>query len=314
MKLVLILIFGIVAIRGLLTLGDFGYGKRVEKRYARWNSTIERDEGGIRIGCRAYDMGEGDIGILLVHGFADSPAVYHLMAPALAERGFACRAMRLPGFAADRETYADSDRGKWFHAVQNELATLRENHRHVWVVGHSTGASVGLKVLAEIPEVADGIVLLAPLIRVSDKRSPVLRVPTWFKIGEEIFESTEMLENVFPVDVHHPTDGYAGNDKFVPLGVYKEIFALMSDIEALAPMISHPVMMVLADGDQVIDSGIATTFYDAMSSSVKRRITQADTGHVIPLDHTWEAVTDDIASFVKTQSAMSSTSLQPRDP
>lgn len=314
MKLVLLVILGLIVIRGLISIGDFGYSKRVEKRYARWNSTIDRDEDGIRRGCRAYCEGVGDTAILLVHGFADSPAVFHLMTPDLAERGFSCRAMRLPGFAADRKTYAASDRSQWKHAVRNELERLREKHRHVWVAGHSTGASVALKVLVENPELADGIVLLAPLIRVSDERSPVLKVPTWFKIGEGVFESTEMLENVFPVDVHHPTDGYVGNDKFVPLGVYREVFALMSELDKLAPSISHPVLMVLADGDKVIDSKTAVTFYDAMGSSMKRLVTQEDTGHVIPLDHTREAVTDEIASFIRKEQAASEPLLQELDP
>lgn len=88
MKRVLFVIFGLLLIRGLMTLGDLGYGKGIEKRYARWNSDVERDEDGIRIGCLAHGAGEGDTAILLVHGFADLPAVYHLMSPALAKREF----------------------------------------------------------------------------------------------------------------------------------------------------------------------------------------------------------------------------------
>lgn len=222
--------------------------------------------------------------------------------------------MRLPGFAADRIAYAASGRAQRNDAVLRGLEGLREKHRYAWIAGHSTGAPVALKVPAENPELADGIVLLAPLIRVSDERSPVLKVPTWFKIGEGIFEKTEMLENVFPVDVHHPTDGSVGNDKFVPLGVYRDIFALMREIEDLAPSISRPGMMVLADGDKVIDSEAANTFFDAMASPVKHRVTQEDTGHVIPLDHTWEAATDEIASFIRMDQAASATILQETDP
>ncbi len=299
MKLVLLVIFGLLVIRALMTIGDFGYGKRVDRRYAKWNASISRDADGIRTGCRAYRAGNGQTAILLVHGFADSPAVYHLLTPALVERGFACRVMRLPGFAETRDAYATTNRAKWEDAMRGELEALRPAHEQTWIVAHSTGASVALKLLAAEAKLADGVVLLAPLLRVGDVRSPVLKTSTWFKIGEKVFQKTDMIENVFPLDIHHPTDGYAGKDRFVPLVVYREVFALMSELENAASSISHPAMLVLADSDKVIDSNVAVAFHDAMASNVKRRLILKDTGHLIPLDHTWEQLAEEVDSFVR---------------
>src|SRR5579871_5198861 len=74
---------------------DFSYSLLVQFQYARWEAGIVRDPDGVRRGCREFTVGRGDTALLLIHGFSDSPAVFRRMAPDLAARGFACRAMRL---------------------------------------------------------------------------------------------------------------------------------------------------------------------------------------------------------------------------
>ena len=40
-----------------------------------------RNEKGVREGCEAFDMGEGEVAILCVHGFGDSPALWKKWRP-----------------------------------------------------------------------------------------------------------------------------------------------------------------------------------------------------------------------------------------
>jgi hypothetical protein len=75
---------------------DLLYSALVRRSYARWEAATARGPDGVRRGCEALTVGRGEAAILLIHGLADSPAVYRRMAHALAANGFTCEAMRLP--------------------------------------------------------------------------------------------------------------------------------------------------------------------------------------------------------------------------
>src|SRR5690606_6032951 len=82
----------------LWLLGDLGYSLIVGSRLRGWESGLTRNTEGVRVEGEAYTLGEGPAAILFVHGFAESPANFRPMVEHFANRGFTCRAMRLPGF------------------------------------------------------------------------------------------------------------------------------------------------------------------------------------------------------------------------
>ena len=84
MKIVLLILLALI---GLWLLGDAIYAAYVAVRIRHWAATVERDEDGIQLGCKAYTTGRGPTAILLVHGINDSPSCYRKMAPALAANG-----------------------------------------------------------------------------------------------------------------------------------------------------------------------------------------------------------------------------------
>jgi pimeloyl-ACP methyl ester carboxylesterase len=170
---------------------DYLYYHVVSRRLAEWERSVERDEEGVRIGCREFTVGNGRHAMLMVHGFNDSPRVYDRMARVLANRGFTCRAMRLPGFGIPiRETlrYRKED---WLAATQAELEQLRERHEHVSVVGHSLGGAILVNVLARGPILPTGWSCLPQLSRYRipevrcSPRGPGMRleVAPWFSRG-----------------------------------------------------------------------------------------------------------------------------------
>ena len=101
--------------------GDLIYSLIVANRVKKWEASIERDGDGVQEGSQAYTVGSGAAAILLIHGINDSPQCYHKMAPVLAEEGFTCRVMRLPGFALPNDRYAQATKEEWLAAVDSEI-------------------------------------------------------------------------------------------------------------------------------------------------------------------------------------------------
>jgi esterase/lipase len=277
---------------------DLGYALVTQQRYASWEVAIKRDADGVRDGCREFTAGNGQRALLFIHGFGDSPAVFQRMAPALAARGFTCRAMRLPHFATPLESYRQTTAAQWRQAVLAELRALRASHTHVGIVAHSLGAAITLDCLAEAGEQADAVVFLAPLVEVSAQHSPLLPPRTWQRVLDYALVFTDYVS--LPVEPDLADRSAAASwkgDVFVPLGVFREMFDLVDRNRLRGPVIRQPLYVALAEHDGVIDNQAAEHLFAACPSQRKQLRYVTGAGHVLPLDRGWESLVDDIARF-----------------
>jgi carboxylesterase len=290
------------AVVGLIALrmgGDLVYSLVMKRGYTRWDHSIEREPDGVRRGCREYSIGSGNTAILLVHGFGDSPAVYQRLAPALADKGFACRVMRLPGCAMPMAEYCKTSGAQWREQVATELLALRQSHSRVVVVAHSLGAAVVREALAEHADMADGVVLLAPLIDVCNRRSPLLPARAWYHILDSLLLFTDRIGMVFPPDLKDPaTRALMKEDRYVPRVVYREMFALLRRNQARVATFRLPLLMVLGRDDLIVDNDAAVRFYRDCGAVSKQLIIAEEAGHMLPLDRGWEQRVEEIAAFI----------------
>jgi carboxylesterase len=115
------------------------------------------------IDVRAFDLGEGDIGVLLVHGFTGTPVEMRFLGDQLAESGFRVNGMLLPGHGTrvddlDRTTWRE-----WADAVEDAFDTLALSCRRVAVVGQSLGGLLALHLASRRSDVAAVGSLATPL-------------------------------------------------------------------------------------------------------------------------------------------------------
>lgn len=299
------MIYVILGVVAIWLGGDAIYWKVTDTRWKDWESGVDRDPDGVRVGCREFTVGEGDTALLMLHGFADSPATFRRMAPHLAEEGFTCRAMRLPGFAEPMEAYRESSRGAWREAVAAELRDLRRSHRHVMVVAHSLGAAIAADVLMDHPELADGVVMLAPLVGVSNRRSPLLSSEAWYHVADGVLVFSTMFEMAFPVHLDDESlyDEIL-RDEYVPKNVYDAMFETMRRVRADAPRLKAPVLMVLSRDDKIIDSEKAEAFLDQCGSEDRQLRLAEQSKHVITVDTDWEETCGWISQFVRERTSV----------
>ena len=297
MKIALLVLLGLSA---LWVLGDWIYSCVVAHRIMNWEASVERDDEGVEEGCREYTIGSDETAVLLIHGINDSPACYRRMAPVLAEEGFTCRVMRLPGFAEPIERYAQATKEQWLAAVKGEVQSLRQDHGRVTIVAHSLGGAVTIAYLLEEPVAVDAVVLLAPAIKVSDRRSPLLSTRAWHEIGRRLLWFTTITSSPFPNDCRDASEReYPGRSVFVPTAVADQTFELLDNNHGRAAEFRTPLIMVLAKDDQVVDWEAAEQFYREASSEDKAIRFMEKSGHVIPLDYGWEDLTSEIAEFLR---------------
>jgi carboxylesterase len=296
-----LLLIAAVAFVPLHLLIDGLYAAYVARTASVWETTLTRDSNGVIEGCDTFDVQpsadvDTDTAILLVHGLGASPRHYEFIAKDLAERGYHCRAVRLPGFAEPVTEYCESTSKAWLEKVQGELASLRQEHGRVGVVGHSLGGAVTIGVLLDDPQAADFAVLLTPAVEVSNARSPVLSARAWHEISERSLVFVRVLSSPYPLDCRDPERAdHPGRTPFTPKSVVDQLFKLVDTNRGRAEEITLPTTVVVAIDDPIVDTPAAERFYEELGTADKNLVRLDDSGHEVTLDWQWKEVADAIA-------------------
>lgn len=276
------------------------YAWKFRRDVARWEATRVRDAEGVLAGAAAYSVGAGDTALLLIHGFADSPAIWQAMAPAFARRGYFCRAMRLPGACERFDAYAEkSSREAWIGAVVSESDALRKNHKRVVAVAHSLGATIALNTILEHPQCFDAAVLLAPLIEVSAKRVPFGSAEAWFRFAMRHIKHTPGMVSPFKAPRTPAISGATPRNRFIPLSVYTAMFASIEFLRGREADISLPLYMMTVARDKIVDSATAARFAERCAARKKLVEEFSNTGHAMPGALVYEDFCERIDAFLQ---------------
>ena len=282
---------------------NFLHALWVETRRHFWQKRIIREPNGLLPEAAAYRIGHGPVALLFIHGFADTPCVWRRITRRLAANGpFTCRAMRLPGSAEPAATAARQSLKRWRAQVADEIVRLRENHETVWLIGHSLGGALALDAALRLPDMVNGVAVLAPMIEIARKRSPLLPPVVWFQLARVALCLSPTFESPFSADgaaSDDPTFLYK-RDRFIPFCVYRALFQLLHANRHRARRLSCPLFAATAGRDAVVDTPAALRWLRACTGPKEiRELAEAE--HVIPLETGWEKLTDDLAAFILAQ-------------
>lgn len=275
--------------------GDALYARRV---HARANAPDAR-----RASTEAFALNPaGTPALLLIHGFADGPAVFAQIAPLLADSGFAVRALHLAGSGSPPAQMAGTTLATWRADVDREIAALRAEApaRPVWLVGHSLGGALAFDAALRPDNHVAGLVLLAPLLQASRARSPLLAPRTWFRLLDRLLVFTDTVESRLPADLRDPAARAAYcTDKFIHRDVYRALFDATDAVRPRAAEWRGPLLTILSPSDQIVDSAATRFFFAATNAAPAKLQEQNSAGHVLPLDSGYPQVAAKIARFVR---------------
>jgi len=118
---------------------------------------------------------KNDIGVLLIHGFTDSPLEMQPLADYLKDQGFTVYQVRAAGHGSIPENLNVTTYRDWYESARYGYFVLKRNCRKVFVAGESMGGLTAL--FTANLNGADGVILLAPCIKMRSsvtKLSPIL--------------------------------------------------------------------------------------------------------------------------------------------
>jgi carboxylesterase len=236
-------------------------------------------------GAETIDLQEGGShGVLLLHGFGDTPQTLALLARRLKKTGYSVLAPLLPGHGRTLEAFGKSRANEWIAAAKQAYIDMRSRHDSVSVVGLSMGGALAALVASEQREIP-ALVLIAPY----------LGMPRWLRIAAATHllwgKLAGQVNGRSPRSIHDPIEreknlayGYITGRELHELStVVRRGRKSLADVRA-------PTLIIQSREDPRCSPATAEFALRTLGSADKELVWTEGAGHIITVDYGRERV------------------------
>jgi carboxylesterase len=284
----------VIVIIGILVL--IGAGARFAA--LRWfesanRRTHPRNANGIIVGAEAIDMpGESDAGVLLVHGFGDTPQTLRPVADHLHALGYGVLAPLLAGHGRSLREFVQSNADEWIAGSRTALDRLKGRYARVSIVGLSMGGAIAVILAAESRNAAS-LTLLSPYLTMPGF---VRRVTRWPRVVNSLLPYFPGLGERSIRDPGAASESRAyGAMNAKVLG---ELTTIVDRASALLGALELPVLMIQSRRDNRITASAGARTFEQIGSANKKMVWISESGHVITVDRERGRVLAEIAEWL----------------
>lgn len=231
----------------------------------------------------AFALGQGPVGVLLIHGFTGAPTEMRPLGEFLADRGYAVRAPLLPGHGTQASDLNRVRWTQWAQTVQDAFDLLARDTQEVFVAGLSMGAVLALHLAANQPAVR-GLLLFAPGLRVLDRRLPLSAVVRYV---QPLRPKDELATLDFA-----DREGYnrCWSYEEYPVGGAYQLWRLQCAVRGELAKVHQPMIIFQGYLDRAVRRDSPQVILDRVSSTDKRMVWLERSGHALTVDAEREEV------------------------
>ena len=246
-----------------------------------------------------------EVGALLIHGFMGSPKELRPIGEHLAGAGVNVHGILLPGFGAEISRLATIKRAEWLEAAHRAWDDVCGRYAQTILLGYSMGGALAIHLA--VRSAPDRLVLLAPFIRMADRRAialPLLQhVMKEFKPYEKAdFNSPQVrwdFRHIDPdLDLSDPVmQERLRREATIPVSSLVELQLMCRTAARIASRSTAPTLIVQGTRDTI--SRPADTRRLARSLAGRLTLTEIEADHMLPFDDRpwWPVVRDQISQF-----------------
>jgi carboxylesterase len=232
---------------------------------------------------RGFDPKSND-GILLVHGFSGTPAIWQSLASKLTKLGFTISCPLLAGHAKKSEDMLSICWQDWYQSAEDALHELTKYSHKITIIGHSLGGALALQLAAKYPLIKK-LFLISPAIYPTSSfkffiktglASCLIRLGFKFlpPIGGNI-KKPDAWEFAYPNTATH---------------ALLELYKCMEVTKKILPQVKVAVTIFQSHHDLLVPPKKTLELIDKLGSAQKELIWLDNSYHVIPIDNDAETL------------------------
>jgi carboxylesterase len=239
-----------------------------------------------------FQAGDGEHGILLIHGFTGSVAEVRELGQHLAGRGYRVRAPLLPGHGTHVGDLDAIRHGQWTQAVEDAFERLAGETKRQSVAGLSLGSLLALQLASSRPQIRAVACLSVPL-KLKTRLLPltlllrhVIKRPPFFDFEDADLADPTALDRVWSYD---QTSIWGAG----------EVYLLTRRVRRQLHAVRQPILVVQARGDGVVH-GKSPHILNRFARNTDTTIHWLEkSGHNLLVDAERHAAFDHIALFLE---------------
>lgn len=248
-----------------------------------------------------------NVGVLLLHGLAGTPAELRFLANRLSSEGFVVATPTLPGLAGNTDISGLSTWQDWVIEARKAYDKMAATCDRVYVGGLSAGALLALKLAAEKPQGLAGTMLFAPALRPNG-----WSIPWTFKLFYLVH--ARWLARMFQFEERMPFGIKDDRIRNLVLGALKnehssdifringvkvlEMLRLSRSVVRDLPQIAQPSIIFHPRNDDQSDLDNSAELQRKMAGRVELCVLD-DSYHVVTLDRQRSYVAERTSSFIE---------------
>ena len=237
-------------------------------------------------------MQEGNShGILLLHGFGDTPQTLALLAKYLHDAGFDVRAPLLPGHGTSVTDFQKSNRSQWLACARDEYSRMRASHKIISIVGLSMGGALSAIIAAEEKDLC-ALVLIAPY----------LDMPVSHKVAAATYwlwgRAAGLRKGKNPRSILDPEE----RAKNLGYGVYSgrlvyQLWRLAAHARNSLERITTPTLILQSRQDPRVAVSVAEYAITAIGAREKK-LEWVEGGHIVTVDYGRDKVFEEVKTWI----------------
>ena len=245
-------------------------------------------------GAQTIDLQEeGSPGVLLLHGFGDTPQTLALLARKLHKSGYSLYAPLLPGHGRNMDAFGKSRAADWISAARSALAEMRGRHESVSVVGLSMGGALAVLLAAELDDIP-ALVLIAPYLGMPR----VLRLAASMHWAWERFVGE--VNSRDPRSIRDPIE----REKNLAYGAItgRALFELSKVVKLARKSlrsVKAPTLIIQSREDPRCPPDVAEFAFKALGAYEKKLVWTEGAGHIITVDYGREHVFTEVEQWLR---------------
>jgi carboxylesterase len=236
-------------------------------------------------GAETIDLQEeGSDGVLLLHGFGDTPQTLGLLARRLRKSGYSVLAPLLPGHGRSPEAFGKSGATEWIAAAKDAYLDMRTRHTSVSVIGLSMGGALAVVLASEQRDIP-ALILIAPYLGMPR----LLRVAAatywlWGRlVGEANARNPRSIRDPIEREKNLAYGVVTGRELHELLMVVRRARKALTDVRA-------PALIIQSKEDPRSSPAIAEFTLKMLGTEDKKLIWTEGAGHIITVDYGRERV------------------------